>query len=367
MRTDASKSRKSRSHRRAFTLIELLVVVAIIALLVSILLPSLASARAQAKAIKCATNLRGIGQSMALYLAVNRVYPASYLYASDKDGDWNLKDQYDGYEHPFGYLHWSYFLYSKGKVRPESFECPALLDGGCPPTNPGPNADNWMPTQVDQTGAGQSANSIEDKQAPRMAYTVNAAICPRNKFVKPAGSSTQQRVNRFVVDAEIKQPGRTVLSTEFNKTWKNAAVKQGNGFLSKSHRSILPFGSLSGGTGEMAPYNIPLDTATYVYGDGQGTKNYGLLPSTQLDSLSDVINGDHDSILNVVARHHPGGADNKDYPGTANFLYCDSHVERKSILETMDGREWGDKFYSITGENGVLGRNETVGEQKLHQ
>ena len=53
----------------AFTLIELLVVVAIIALLMSILLPSLQSAREQARAVKCGAELNGVGKSLATYAA----------------------------------------------------------------------------------------------------------------------------------------------------------------------------------------------------------------------------------------------------------------------------------------------------------
>ena len=58
-----------RASRRAFTLIELLVVVAIIAMLVSILLPSLQKARTAAKRSACLAQIKNIASSSAVYAA----------------------------------------------------------------------------------------------------------------------------------------------------------------------------------------------------------------------------------------------------------------------------------------------------------
>ncbi len=85
VRSDSIVMRKAK----AFTLIELLVVIAIIALLLSILSPSLTAVKKQAQFIICKTNLKNYGVAGTMYIQNNNdSFPNSYtwLHADGQDG-----------------------------------------------------------------------------------------------------------------------------------------------------------------------------------------------------------------------------------------------------------------------------------------
>jgi prepilin-type N-terminal cleavage/methylation domain-containing protein len=74
---------------RAFTLIELLVVISIIAILLAILLPALISAREQARAVACRSNLKQLCTAMIMYANDNHgAFPAYASTVTVTPQDW---------------------------------------------------------------------------------------------------------------------------------------------------------------------------------------------------------------------------------------------------------------------------------------
>ncbi|MGF1635135.1 MAG: type II secretion system protein [Phycisphaerae bacterium] len=118
-----AQNRPARAH--GFTLVELLVVIGIIALLISILLPSLSKAREAANTVACLSNQRQIGQATIIF--------------ADEHGQW-LPTHYDnsgptssgsppvrntswGYTYPL--YSWSYVLSQAINGGKEAFRCPS--------------------------------------------------------------------------------------------------------------------------------------------------------------------------------------------------------------------------------------------------
>jgi len=343
-------SMRSRGHappiRLAFTLIELLVVISIIALLIGILLPSLTAARKQGQAIKCAAAMKDVSGAMSGYLSDwNGTFPPSYIYPSAPDATYDFDAQDPG--HPYGYIHWSWFLYSKGQVADKAFQCPSYPKGGAPRTNPGDAPDGWESGQVDQNGNSSPNSGVQDAQATRMAFTGNAAIFPRNKFTEELSSAEGGglRTNQFTQDTKIGDTGKTILMTEFNDNWRSIGVSSSGGILSKSHRSINPFFHVGSGYNE---YAAPPDVPGFTYGDAP---YYGLLNKDQLAETSGLMDNPAVAETNAVGRSHPGG--DAFTGGAANFLYADGHVEKKSVLQTIEGWEWGLYYYSLSGKNKI--------------
>jgi prepilin-type N-terminal cleavage/methylation domain-containing protein/prepilin-type processing-associated H-X9-DG protein len=327
----SSSRQKDIAGRGGFTLIELLVVIAIIALLVSILLPSLNTARDLAKRSVCMGNMKAAGTSTQIWAADRGKFPPSYWYPASDTSSFDI-DDHDASK-PYGYLHWSYMVMGDG-IRGDVFTCPAIDGGGPPRTNPGSKKGDWEPGQRDDNGQ-TGPNDYVDKQPNRMAFTANAAIMPRNKMKRYY--KNYQRHNRLVSPEEVESASNEILLTEWNENWQTVGI----GGLSKSHRPVLGITNDAAGGGDWM-YNQPTHRGLFA----KHHKKDDIIPYDDVLQAQNLI--ESTCQLNCVGRHHPGGGSDDEYGGVTNFTYVDGHVETKHLRDSLD--QWGSAFYSLTGQ-----------------
>ncbi len=218
------------SSQRGFTLIELLVVISIIALLVSILLPALGSARHVSQELKCLTQIRQLGFASVMYA---EDYKDQYPLPDERGGPnyLSLDSVMSGYDgrptikiRPNGT---SASAWYEGEVPQGVWQCPLDSLERANPSNPGAMLRSYGIT------AGPSFESRQANPNNQNARVYTGVIRPVG-FI-PDGDTWQAR------QTDIRSPSEVVFMTD----WARSTSWMGN--ATPNDACVVPGWAMGGG------------------------------------------------------------------------------------------------------------------------